>query len=43
MVKCIDAEIASEICQEMWTMKNPHVDFFMDGVDIVSNASGSHH
>ncbi|XP_008072221.1 glutamine-dependent NAD(+) synthetase-like [Carlito syrichta] len=38
-----DTCIGSEICEELWTPHSPHVDMGLDGVEIVTNASGSHH
>jgi NAD+ synthase (glutamine-hydrolysing) len=35
--------MACEICEEIWVPKNLHVDYGLDGVEIISNASGSHH
>uniref|UniRef100_A0A914BZR9 Glutamine-dependent NAD(+) synthetase n=1 Tax=Acrobeloides nanus TaxID=290746 RepID=A0A914BZR9_9BILA len=32
-----------EICEELWTAKSPSVDYALQGVDIICNASGSHH
>lgn len=43
VVQCNDTEIASEICEELWVPQNPHVEYGLDGVEIVSNGSGSHH
>ena len=43
VVQCNDTTIASEICEEMWVLKNPHVDYGLDGVEIISNGSGNHH
>lgn len=43
MVQCKDTIIASEICEEIWVIKNPHADFCLAGAEIISNASGSHH
>jgi len=43
VVRCLDTEICSEICQEMWVVQSPHLEYFMDGVEIVSNSSASHH
>jgi len=43
ILNCNDVTIASEICEEMWTPRPLHVDYYLQGVDIVSNASGSHH
>ncbi|XP_058382152.1 glutamine-dependent NAD(+) synthetase isoform X3 [Diceros bicornis minor] len=38
-----DTCIGSEICEELWTPHSPHVDMGLDGVEIFTNASGSHH
>ncbi|XP_054999963.1 glutamine-dependent NAD(+) synthetase isoform X2 [Sorex araneus] len=38
-----DSCIGSEVCEELWTPHSPHVDMGLDGVEIFTNASGSHH
>lgn len=38
-----DTCIGSEICEELWSPKSPHIDLSLDGVEIITNASGSHH
>ncbi|XP_031244857.1 glutamine-dependent NAD(+) synthetase isoform X3 [Mastomys coucha] len=38
-----DTCVGSEICEELWTPRSPHVDMGLDGVEIITNASGSHH
>ena len=43
VIKCNDTTIACEICEEIFVSKNPHVDYSLDGVEIISNGSGSHH
>lgn len=43
VVKCRDTEIASEICEEVWVTNNPHIEYYLSGVEIISNASASHH
>mgnify|MGYP000848368810 CR=1 FL=1 len=43
IVKCNDTEIATEICEELWVPKNMHVELCLDGAEIISNSSGSHH
>lgn len=43
VIRCNDTTIASEICEEIFVPKNPHVDYSLDGVEIISNGSGSHH
>ncbi|XP_040826599.1 glutamine-dependent NAD(+) synthetase isoform X2 [Ochotona curzoniae] len=39
----LDTCLGSEICEELWTPHSPHVDMGLDGVEIFTNASGSHH
>ena len=43
VVKCNDTEIATELCEEIWVNESPHVQYCLDGVEIISNSSGSHH
>jgi NAD+ synthase (glutamine-hydrolysing) len=43
IVQCRDTTIASEICEEVWMPRNLHVEYGLDGVEIISNGSGSHH
>ena len=38
-----DASIACEMCEELWAPHSPHIDFALNGVDIIGNSSGSHH
>uniref|UniRef100_A0A8C6QA80 Glutamine-dependent NAD(+) synthetase n=1 Tax=Nannospalax galili TaxID=1026970 RepID=A0A8C6QA80_NANGA len=38
-----DTCIGSEVCEELWTPHSPHIDMGLDGVEIITNASGSHH
>jgi len=38
-----DTKIACETCEELWVPKNPHVDYGLDGVEIIANGSASHH
>ncbi|KAG8522567.1 LOW QUALITY PROTEIN: Glutamine-dependent NAD(+) synthetase, partial [Galemys pyrenaicus] len=38
-----DTCLGSEICEELWTPRSPHVEMGLDGVEIFTNASGSHH
>ncbi|XP_070283220.1 glutamine-dependent NAD(+) synthetase isoform X2 [Myotis yumanensis] len=38
-----DTCIGSEICEELWTLQSPHIAMGLDGVEIFTNASGSHH
>jgi NAD+ synthase (glutamine-hydrolysing) len=43
ILQCNDATIATELCEELWVGKSPHQEYGLAGIDIVSNASGSHH
>ena len=43
MLECNDTAVACEICEELWVPKNLHVDYGLDGVEIITNGSGSHH
>ena len=38
-----DAAVASETCEELFTPKSPHIGFGLDGIEIITNGSGSHH
>ncbi|XP_069760732.1 glutamine-dependent NAD(+) synthetase isoform X2 [Narcine bancroftii] len=38
-----DTCLGSEICEELWVGNSPHITMAMDGVEIFTNASGSHH
>ena len=42
-VQAVDTSIASEMCEELWTPKAPHIALALDGVEIITNGSGSHH
>jgi NAD+ synthase (glutamine-hydrolysing) len=43
VIRCNDTTIACETCEELWVPKNPHVDYGLDGVEIIVNGSASHH
>ena len=43
VLQCRDATLASETCEELFAPASPHISLFLDGVDIVTNGSGSHH
>lgn len=38
-----DGSLGSETCEELWTPDAPHIALALNGVDVVSNGSGSHH
>ncbi|XP_061466657.1 glutamine-dependent NAD(+) synthetase isoform X2 [Rhineura floridana] len=39
----LDTCIGSEICEELWTPVSPHIEMGIDGVEIFTNSSASHH
>lgn len=44
ILQCDDGTtIACESCEELWTPEAPHVTYALAGVDVIANASGSHH
>lgn len=38
-----DTCVGSEMCAELWAPNSPHIDMGLDGVEIFTNSSGSHH
>ena len=38
-----DTCLGSEMCEEMFVANNPHIHMAKDGVEIITNGSGSHH
>ncbi|KAM9832448.1 glutamine-dependent NAD(+) synthetase [Neosynchiropus ocellatus] len=38
-----DTCIGTEICAELWKSRSPHVQMSLDGVEIFTNSSASHH
>ena len=42
IVNCHGVLIASEICEELWVPSSINSDFYLNGVDIILNGSGSH-
>jgi len=43
IIQTLDALIGSEICEELWTPLASHLQLALDGVEIISNGSSSHH
>lgn len=43
VVAALDATLASETCEEMFTPNSPNITYGLNGVDIIGNGSGSHH
>lgn len=42
-VSALDALVAAETCEELWTPNSPHIGQALAGVEIIGNGSGSHH
>uniref|UniRef100_A0A6I8RS29 Glutamine-dependent NAD(+) synthetase n=1 Tax=Xenopus tropicalis TaxID=8364 RepID=A0A6I8RS29_XENTR len=38
-----DTCVGTEICEELWAPNSPHIDMGLDGVEIITNGSASHH
>ncbi|KAJ3551159.1 hypothetical protein NM688_g4877 [Phlebia brevispora] len=43
VVSTVDTCIGVELCEELFTPASPHIDMGLDGVEIFTNSSGSHH
>ncbi|XP_064617511.1 glutamine-dependent NAD(+) synthetase-like isoform X2 [Liolophura sinensis] len=43
VVSTLDTCIGSEMCEELWAASSNHVAMGLDGVEIITNGSGSHH
>ncbi|KAJ1964871.1 glutamine-dependent NAD(+) synthetase [Dispira parvispora] len=43
VVQTQDTCVGIELCEELFTPQSPHINMFLDGVDIITNSSGSHH
>eukprot|EP01035_Chromulina_nebulosa_P025859 gene25859-33799_t len=43
IIRTQETLLASEICEELWTANSPHIQLYLSGVEIIANASGSHH
>ncbi|CAJ1937208.1 unnamed protein product [Sphenostylis stenocarpa] len=42
-MKFQDTAIAAEVCEELFTPDPPHSELALNGVEVIMNASGSHH
>mmetsp|Transcript_10331 Transcript_10331/g.14167 ORF Transcript_10331/g.14167 Transcript_10331/m.14167 type:complete len:581 (-) Transcript_10331:68-1810(-) len=42
-IATLDTVIASETCEELFTPASPHIYLGLNGIEIISNGSGSHH
>jgi len=43
MLQLADCIIAAETCEELFTPNSPHITLALNGADIITNGSGSHH
>lgn len=43
VVATADTVIGVELCEELWTPQSPHIRMGLDGVEVFTNSSGSHH
>lgn len=43
VMETLETKIGAETCEEMFTPQSPHISMALDGVEIITNSSGSHH
>lgn len=43
IISTLDTVIGCETCEELFTPQSPHISMALDGVEIITNSSGSHH
>eukprot|EP00002_Diphylleia_rotans_P018596 TRINITY_DN359_c0_g4_i8.p1 TRINITY_DN359_c0_g4~~TRINITY_DN359_c0_g4_i8.p1 ORF type:complete len:616 (+),score=106.78 TRINITY_DN359_c0_g4_i8:794-2641(+) len=43
VISTLDACIGTETCEELFSPDSPHIPLSLDGVEIITNGSGSHH
>lgn len=43
VISTLDTVIGAETCEELFTPQSPHIGMSLDGVEIITNSSGSHH
>ncbi|KAF9429455.1 glutamine-dependent NAD(+) synthetase [Entomortierella beljakovae] len=43
VIAALDTCIGVEMCEELFTPNSPHIGLSLDGVEIITNSSGSHH
>jgi NAD+ synthase (glutamine-hydrolysing) len=43
VISTLDTVIGAETCEELFTPGSPHIGMSLDGVEIITNSSGSHH
>lgn len=43
IIETLDTTFGAETCEELFTPQSPHIAMALDGVEIFTNSSGSHH
>lgn len=43
IIQTIETRLGCETCEELFTPQSPHISMSLDGVEIFTNSSGSHH
>ncbi|KAK6204428.1 glutamine-dependent NAD(+) synthetase [Scheffersomyces amazonensis] len=43
VIETFETRLGCETCEELFTPQSPHIDMSLDGVEIFTNSSGSHH
>ena len=43
MLQLLDTVVAAETCEELFTPNSPHITLALNGAEIITNGSGSHH
>ncbi|KAK6465130.1 glutamine-dependent NAD(+) synthetase [Scheffersomyces coipomensis] len=43
VIETLETRLGCETCEELFTPQSPHIDMSLDGVEIFTNSSGSHH
>lgn len=43
VISTLDTCVGTEICEELFSVNGPHITMALDGVEIITNGSASHH
>ena len=43
VISTLDTCVGTEICEELFSVNSPHITMALDGVEIITNGSASHH
>jgi len=43
VISTLDTCVGTELCEELFSVDGPHIDMTLDGVEIITNGSASHH